>query len=52
MDYTKHCKEVLRAYIEASKGAVVINGMKPQTNECITLGPSGNIQGYTKKMIL
>ena len=48
IDYTKHCKVIFGAYIKYSKYAVVKNDMKPWTYECISLGPSGNIQGSTK----
>ena len=45
MDYTKHCKSIFGAYVESSKYDVVSNNTKPRTHECITLVPSGNIQG-------
>ena len=48
MDYTKHCRSIFGAYIEASEYAVVTNNMKPRTHKRMILGPSGNIQGSTK----
>ena len=48
MDYTKYWKAVLGGYIESSEYAIVKNDMKTRTHECMALGISGNIQGYTK----
>ena len=52
MDYTKHWKTIFESYIEASEYAIVRNGMKPWTHECIKLGYTCNIQGYLKKLWL
>ena len=48
MDYTKHCKVISGAYLKAREYSVVTNDMKPWKHECISLGPSDNIQGSAK----
>ena len=48
MDYTKYRKEILGGYFESSEDEILEKNMKPWTHECMLLGPSSNIQGYTK----
>ena len=48
MDYTKNRKYIFGGYIEASEDEILTNDMKPWKHKYIKLGPSGNIQGYTK----
>ena len=45
VNLTKHCTVDVGAYIESSIDAIIANGNNDRTHACITLGPSGNIQG-------
>ena len=42
----KHIKAGFGEYIEASTDEIVTNDMKGRTHRCLSLGPSGNWQGY------
>ena len=44
----KDCRADIGAYVEATMDADVINGQETRTHSCISLGPSGNIQGSLK----
>ena len=41
-------KVLFGAYVEASTDADITNDMKSITHPCISLGPSGNMQGSLK----
>ena len=43
--FNKDCCADIRAYVEATVDADVTNGQETRTHSCISLGPSGNIQG-------
>ena len=45
LDFKKHCRVEFRTYVEASMDEVVTNTLRDRTEECITLGPTGNFQG-------
>ena len=44
----KDCRTDIRAYIEATVDTDITNGQEARTHSCISLGPSGNIQGSLK----
>ena len=44
----KDCRADIGAYIEATVDADITNGQEARTHSCISLGPSGNIQGSLK----
>ena len=48
LDMKKDCWARFGAYVEASKDADIINTMAERTHSCLTLGPSGNLQGSVK----
>jgi len=41
-------KVLFGAYVEASTDADITNDMKSRTHPCVSLGPSGNMQGSLK----
>ena len=43
-----YCRADLGVYIESTMDADVINGQEARTHSCISLGPSGHIQGSLK----
>ena len=45
IDFKKDCRVPFGLYVEASRDDVVTNTTRDCTHACITLGPSGNIQG-------
>eukprot|EP00804_Cyclotella_cryptica_P008709 CCRYP_018545-RA/>CCRYP_018545-RA protein AED:0.54 eAED:0.53 QI:0/0/0/1/0/0/3/0/279 len=45
MDFKKHCRVRFGAYVEASCDEMVTNTLRDRTEECIALGPTGNLQG-------
>ena len=44
----KDCRTDIGAYIGATVKAGITNGQEARTHSCISLGPSGNIQGSLK----
>ena len=48
IDMKKDCRALFGAYVEASRDADVTNTMAERTHSCISLGPSGNLQGSLK----
>ena len=48
IDMKKDCRALFGAYIEASRDADITNTMAERTHSCISLGPSGNLQGSLK----
>jgi len=48
LDFKKDCRVPFGAYVEASEGTVITNDMSQRTRACISLGPSGNLQGSLK----
>ena len=48
LDFKKDCRVPFGAYVEASEGTVITNDMSQHTRACISLGPSGNLQGSLK----
>ena len=44
----KDCRTDIKAYIEATVDTDITNGQEARTHSCISLGPSGNIQGSLK----
>ena len=47
-DFANMPKVLFGAYVEASTDADLTNDMKSRTHPCISLGPSGNMQGSLK----
>jgi hypothetical protein len=45
MDFKKHCRVKFGAYVEASPDDIITNTLRDRTEECIALGPTGNMQG-------
>ena len=48
VNFTKHCKVDVGAYVEASTDAIITNGNNDRTHAVIALGPSRNRQGSIK----
>ena len=48
VNYKRDCRACIGGYAEAGTDAIVTNDNMPCTQSCITLGPSGNRQGYVK----
>eukprot|EP00804_Cyclotella_cryptica_P018596 CCRYP_011400-RA/>CCRYP_011400-RA protein AED:0.48 eAED:0.48 QI:0/0/0/1/1/1/2/0/290 len=48
LDFKKHCRARFGAYVEASYDDENTNTLKDRTHSCITVGPTGNIQGLLK----
>jgi hypothetical protein len=48
LDYKMHCRMLPGTYCEVHDEPTPTNTMAWQTNECIALGPMGNLQGSIK----
>jgi hypothetical protein len=45
MNFDKQCKVLFGSYIKASEDSDTTNTLRDRTQECIALGPTGNVQG-------
>ena len=45
MNFDKHCKVLFGSYVKASEDSDITNTLRDRTQECIALGPTGNVQG-------
>ena len=45
MDFKQHCRVRFGMYVEVRVDKVITNTLHDRTEECIALGPTGNLQG-------